>query len=134
METKQIKQLTIAKSDHDILMHYIRTNSMDLKYDRVQAEQLVEEIKDARIVNNSEFPKDVVRLNSKVVIRNTVARQNYGYRIVLPNEADHKNEKVSVLAPMGSALLGVAKGDTVSLPSARGKQHFIVLEVSNPID
>jgi regulator of nucleoside diphosphate kinase len=107
---------------------------MELKYDHIQAEKLIEEIKTARVVTKNEFPKDMVRLNSKVTIRNTIARQNHEYTLVLPEKVDHKNDKVSILAPLGSGLLGFCKGDTITLPSARGTRFYTIIEVSNPVD
>ncbi len=134
MEVTQTNQLIISKNDHDMLMHYMRTNNMELKYDKARSQQFLEEIGNAKILANSEFPNDVVRLNSKVVIRNTIARQNYNYTLVLPDKADQKSEKVSILAPMGIALFGAKKGDTISLPSARGKHHYIIMEVVTQVD
>ena len=134
METKINNQLTIKKNDHNVLMHYLQTTSMDLNYDRVQAEKLTEEVKAARVVNKTEFPKDMIGLNSKVTIRNTIARQNQEYTLVLPEEVDHKNDKVSVLAPLGAALLGFSKGDTITLPSAAGKRFYTIIGVTNPVD
>ncbi len=134
METKINNQLTITKRDYDVLMHYLQTTSMDLNYDRVQAEKLIEEVKTARVVNNTEFPKDMIGLNSKVMIRNTIARQNQEFTLVLPGKVDHKNDKVSILSPLGAALLGFSKGDTITLPSARGKRFYTIVEVTNPGD
>ena len=134
MSTIQSDKLIISKNDYDHLMHYLRTNAPELQYDRIKAEQLIEELENANVVNNTAVPNDVVRLNSKVVVRNTLARQNYEYTIVLPGDTDIRSEKVSVLAPIGSALLGVRKGDTVTLPSPKGKRHYTVLEVTNPVD
>jgi regulator of nucleoside diphosphate kinase len=134
METKINNQLTITKRDYDVLMHYLQTTSMDLNYDRVQAEKLIEEVKTARVVNNTEFPKDMIGLNSKVMIRNTIARQNQEFTLVLPGKVDHKNDKVSILSPLGAALLGFSKGDTITLPSARGKRFYTIVEVTNPVD
>ena len=76
----------------------------------------------------------MVRLNSKVVIRNTIARQNYNYTMVLHDKPDQKSEKVSVLAPIGIALFRAKKGDTIFLPSARGNHHYIITEVVTQVD
>lgn len=134
METTQSSRLTIAKNDHDMLMHYLRTNNMELKYDQAKAQEFMEDIRDAEVINSSEFPSDRVRLNSKVIVRNTLARQNYAYTVVLPDKADQKHEMISILAPMGMALFGAKKGDTISLDSSKGKRHFTIQEVTNPVD
>jgi regulator of nucleoside diphosphate kinase len=134
MEINTDNQLTIKKNDYDTLMHYLKTTSMDLNYDRVQAEKLTEEVKTARVVNKTEFPKDMIGLNSKVTIRNSTTRQNQEYTLVLPGKVNHKNDKVSVLAPLGAALFGVCKGDTIALPSAAGKRFYTIIAVTNPVE
>ena len=134
METIQSSRLTIAKNDHDMLMHYLRTNNMELKYDQAKAQEFMEDIRDAEVINSSEFPSDRVRLNSKVIVRNTLARQNYAYTVVLPDKADQKHEMISILAPMGMALFGAKKGETISLDSSKGRRHFTIQEVTNPVD
>lgn len=134
MEAIRPTSLIVAKKDFDQLMHYLRTNEPELQYDRLKARQLIEELNKAKVVNSSEVPGDVIRLYSKVVVRNTIARQNYHYMLVLPNETDLKQEKISILSPIGGALLGAVKGDTISLPSPRGQRFFTVLEVTNPVD
>ncbi|HRO71768.1 MAG TPA: GreA/GreB family elongation factor [Chitinophagaceae bacterium] len=134
METTQSSRLPIAKNDHDMLKHYLRTNNMELKYDQAKAQEFMEDIRDAEVINPSEFPSDKVRLNSKVTVRNTLARQNYTYTVVLPDKADQKHEMISILAPMGMALFGAKKGDTISLDSSKGRRHFTIQEVTNPVD
>jgi regulator of nucleoside diphosphate kinase len=134
METQKSSELIVSKNDHALLMNYLRTNTPELEYDRTRTVQLIEEFGKARVINNTDFPSDVVRLNSNVVIRNTLARQNYKYTIVLPGNVDFRSEKVSVLGTIGFSLLGSRKGDTITIASPKGKRHFTILEVTNPVD
>lgn len=134
METKIANRLAIPKQDQDVLIHYLQTTSMDLNYDRVQAEKLLEDIKTAEVVPGAEHSRDMIRLNSSVTVRNTIAHQNQEYTLVLPGQVDHQNHRLSILSPLGSALLGKSKGETVKLHSARGTKLFTVLAVTNPVD
>ena len=134
METITNHKLTITQHDYDTLMQYLKTSVPELKYDRQLTNKLKEEVKEPRIVNKNEFPRDMVRLNSKVTLRNTIARQNYEYTLVLPENPETNNDILSVLAPLGGALLGASKGDTITMPSPRGKRIYTIVEVVNPID
>lgn len=140
METKQKKQtndsngLIILKHDYDMLINYVRTKEIELKYDRIMAGQLIEKIGQADKLNKNDFPQDVIRLNSRVKLRDTIARLNYEYTLVIPDDVDHRNDKVSILAPIGYALFGYRKGDTVTLQSSIGKKHYLIQEVVNPVD
>jgi regulator of nucleoside diphosphate kinase len=134
METTQQNRLTVLKQDYDTLLDYVKSKKIELQYERIQAGRLLQEMERAVQLGKSDFPGDVIRLNSKVILRDTMARQNYEYKLVLPGEADQRNDKVSVLAPVGNALFGFRKGDTVTLESARGKRYFTIMEVINPAD
>ncbi len=120
--------MVLSKNDHVEITNFLRTNSPDLKYDRLRAEKLLGELNAAQVLSNSEVPNDVVGLNSRVRIRNTVIRQNQEFVLVLPDRVDRRFDRLSVLDPLGSALLGHRKGDTVTLLTARGKRYYAILE------
>lgn len=100
--------------------------------------KLNEELKEARVLNEDEMPIDVIRFNSKVSI---ISDQGWEktIRIVIPSERDLKQDKISILTPMGAALFGYATGDPVIWDFPTGKQHFTITAVeqqesSNGID
>lgn len=134
METKRNTQLVIAKNDFDRLMHFLRNNEPELQYDRKRAKQLMEELSRSAVVSPAEIPINMIRLNSRVVVRNTMARQNNLYILVLPGETDLKQDKISILSPLGMALLGAVKGDTITLPSTRGQKFYTIVEVTSPVE
>lgn len=90
--------------------------------------KLLEEIKKAQILDDNDVPKDVVRFNSIVAIAS-----NDGWKkelqVVIPKDKDLTLNKISVLAPMGTALLGYAKGDVVDWDLPRGKQQVSIVDV-----
>jgi regulator of nucleoside diphosphate kinase len=74
---------------------------------------------------------DIVRLGSTVVIKDLVTRRDMTVTIVLPSKADIKQKKVSVLAPIGTALIGFRKGQVVSWNVPSGKKDFKIVNVNN---
>ncbi|MBD3890975.1 GreA/GreB family elongation factor [Olleya marilimosa] len=90
--------------------------------------KLSEELKTAQIVNNDEVPEDIVRFNSIV----TIASEN-GWekelQVVIPMDKNVVLNKVSVLAPMGAALLGYSKNDTIDWDFPGGAQKIKIIDV-----
>ncbi len=69
------------------------------------------ELRHAQIVPAQDIPKDVVTMNSEVVLRDMAAREDLVYTLVFPEEANLDLNRISVLAPIGTAMLGCKKGD-----------------------
>jgi regulator of nucleoside diphosphate kinase len=89
------------------------------------ADRLIEEIERADLRASSEMPGDVVTLGSEVTYRQAGRTQTV--QIVAPEEADIESKRISVLTPVGAALLGLRVGQKISweMPD----KHEAVLEV-----
>ncbi|REA60959.1 transcription elongation factor GreAB [Dyadobacter luteus] len=87
------------------------------------------ELNRAVIVENDELPEGCVRLNSTVKVRELTANQDMEFSIVMPSLADMNQRKISVLTPMGAALIGLCKGEKVKWQMPSGLRHFEILEV-----
>jgi len=77
---------------------------------------LVEELDRASVVESTEVPAKVVTMNSKVVLHDLDTSEDVTYSLVFPNEADISSGAISVLAPIGTAILGYREGDIVEWP------------------
>lgn len=90
--------------------------------------KLSEELKTAQIVNDDQVPEDIVRFNSIV----TIASDN-GWekelQVVIPMDKNVALNKVSVLAPMGAALLGYSKNDTIDWDFPGGALKIKIIDV-----
>jgi regulator of nucleoside diphosphate kinase len=75
---------------------------------------LSEELNSATVVDPQKIPSDVLTMNSVVKLKYLNNGKSMQIKIVYPEEADVKNQKVSIFAPLAIALLGYKKGDTVS--------------------
>lgn len=91
--------------------------------------RLGEELKNALIVDENDIPKDIVRFTSHVTVRSEIGWEKT-MQIVIPAEKDAKNDKISVLTPMGAALFGYAEGDSMIWDFPAGKQRLTIVSVA----
>lgn len=83
-------------------------------------EDLEFELDRASIVAPEEMPPDVVTMNSKVIFRMESSNTEFALTLVYPGEVADGEGEISVLAPVGSALLGLREGDEISWPKPGG--------------
>jgi regulator of nucleoside diphosphate kinase len=93
------------------------------------AERLDAELARARLVAQTEVPADVVTMNSDVVYEDTSSGERRTVRLVYPKDAEAERGWVSVLAPVGAALLGLRQGQAIDWPVPRGTRRLRVLAV-----
>jgi regulator of nucleoside diphosphate kinase len=90
---------------------------------------LAGELQRARVVPWAQLPQDVVAMNSTVRLRDLETGEEETYTLVYPADADIEENKLSVLAPVGTALLGYRAGDVVEWPVPAGVSRFRIEEV-----
>jgi regulator of nucleoside diphosphate kinase len=130
---KTKEQLILAKNDYEVIMTNLKTHKGKATFNRQDAEELEAELKKARLVNKEELPCDVVRLNSRVTIKDEMENSILELTVVTPEKADIKEHKISIMSPMGTALIGYRKGNTISWRVPAGKKTFTILEVVYPL-
>jgi transcription elongation factor GreA len=92
--------------------------------------KLEERLASARVIEKREISKDVVSLGSKVRLRDVDAKQTVEYRIVGSAEANPAELKLSNESPVGKAIMGHKKGETVVVTTPRGaKLKYKILEI-----
>jgi regulator of nucleoside diphosphate kinase len=99
------------------------------QHDTPAAESLEMELRRAVIVDPHEVPADVVTMNSEVVYEDCESRARRTVRIVYPHDANASNGRVSVLAPIGSALLGLRVGQSIEWQVPTGTKRVRVVEI-----
>jgi regulator of nucleoside diphosphate kinase len=93
---------------------------------------LREELEQAWIVAAEEIPADVVTLQSEVRVRDSETGISSDYTLVSPAQADVRSGHVSVLAPLGTALLGYREGDEVEWQMPGGVRRLQIERVRQP--
>src|SRR5690606_35070503 len=92
---------------------------------------LAYELSRAKIVKKEKLPEDRVKINSKVTIEDLSSKAKTNLVIVPPANAYIKQQKVSVLTTIASALIGLKLGDEVEWKMPVGLRKYVILEVSN---
>ena len=85
------------------------------------AKRLREEFDRAEIVEPAKMPHDVVSMNSSADCADESSDKHYTLTLVYPKDADADAGKISVLAPVGSALLGLRVGQSINWPGNGGR-------------
>lgn len=119
-------------TDQDLVITTLdleRLRPMLDQYDSPATELLDQELHRAHVVEPGRVPADVVTMNSEVVYEDCDTSARRTVRVVYPQDADAKNGRVSVLAPIGSALLGLRVGQTITWDVPNGQKRIRVVEV-----
>ena len=82
---------------------------------------LEQELARADLVEADRISPDVVTMNSRVVCKDEISGEQHEIELVYPHEADPSKGRVSVLAPVGAALLGMTVGNTIDWPIPGGR-------------
>lgn len=93
---------------------------------REYASRLASEIERAEILPPEQMPADVVTMRSLVRVRDTATGTTQTFHLVYPDEADPDLLKVSILDPLGLAVIGEKVGATVSWESPRGMKSIVI--------
>jgi regulator of nucleoside diphosphate kinase len=84
--------------------------------------KLAEEIEKASVVQPEQIPADVITLNSTARLVDQETKEEMVYTLVFPEDADTSQGKISILAPIGTAMLGYKAGDTFEWDTPGGKR------------
>jgi regulator of nucleoside diphosphate kinase len=128
---KTKSRLVLAKDDYEIIMSYIKRGLPTITFNRQDAEELEMELKKAKLVHKDELPEDIVRLNSTVTIKEEKENKIIELTVVTPERANIKRRLVSIMSPIGTALIGFRKGQQVKWKVPAGKKTFTIMDVQN---
>ncbi|WP_353718996.1 GreA/GreB family elongation factor [Dyadobacter sp. 676] len=116
----------LGKNDFRLLRQFANNfpgspgaNEMSLAY----------ELNRAIVVEEDELPEGSIRLNSRVKVLELTTGKEMEFSIVMPNLADITRQKISILTPMGAAMIGLCQGETVEWKMPAGIRKFKILEV-----
>ena len=131
MTTQRTKPtIILSAEDYErlfILAHAVRKRMPDL------ADELAEEIGRARVLAKGEHPQHIVCMNSAVEFRDDTTGKIQKVTLVYPEEADILQRKVSVLTPVGTALIGLENGQSITWETPSGEsRQLTVLSVRQP--
>lgn len=103
----------------------ITTISHELPY----VHKLEDELKHAEIVAPEEIPPDVVTMRSKIKLKDLDTGEEKIYSIVFSSEATFDDGKISILAPLATALLGYKSGNIVEVEAPSRRRRLLISEI-----
>lgn len=107
------RDIVITSLDKTRLMNILNSPAVQAGPDRERLAELRAELERAVIVEPGEVPADVVTMNSKVKVSDAATGEAREYTLVYPHQADVTRNMISILAPIGTALLGYRAGDVI---------------------
>jgi|SRR5690554_1376816 len=90
---------------------------------------LEKELNRAEILEPSEIPSDIITMNSKICLKDLETGEETVYSLVYPEDADLLEDKISILAPVGTAMLGYQVGDIIDWQVPDGVIQFKVEKI-----
>ena len=123
------RKIVITQADRARLGTLLEKAAQDRLTDRRDLDALELELERARVVDSTAIPADVITMNSTVRLRDLDCDEMLEFTLVYPNESDAERNRISVLAPIGTAIIGYRVGDTIEWPVPAGKVRLAVEEV-----
>lgn len=123
------RKIHITQFDMDRLVELIDGLRLSSKANQANLDLLEKELYRAVVVDSKDIPQDVVTMNSKVGITDTESGETMTYTLVFPSAANISENKLSILAPLGMALLGYRRGDIIQWPVPSGVRKVRVDEI-----
>jgi len=123
------RTILITESDTRQLRRLVDSARWSLQRELPYIEQLEEELDRAEVVAAEDIPQDVVTMNSQVRVLDMDARKETVYTLVFPPDADISRNRISVLAPIGTALLGYRVGDVIEWQVPAGMKRLRIEEI-----
>jgi regulator of nucleoside diphosphate kinase len=111
------------------LKEIVRQGRKTSRRDQGHLAELEQELHRAELIDAEDLSRDVVTMHSTVRVRDLDSGKSAVYTLVFPVEADIEKRRVSVLAPIGTALLGYRAGDRVEWRMPGGTRRLRIEEV-----
>lgn len=118
--------IVLSTGIFDLLKDHIRRR----KLSTYNQEKLVQELRNARQILNKDIPTDVVTVNTRVRVKELETGEEFTYVLVPPAKAKNKNKTISILSPIGVAMVGYSQGSELSWEMPEGIKTYRIEEVS----
>jgi regulator of nucleoside diphosphate kinase len=125
----ELRDIYITKYDLTRLRELLQVGISFAERDRQSLESLQDELDRAHVVEPTAVPHDVVTMNSRARLKDLETNEEKVYTLVFPSEANLEQQKISILAPIGTAILGYRVGDAVEWQVPGGIRKLRIEEI-----
>ena len=123
------RRILITEEDMARLRELVRQGRTTAYRDQDHLAELHAELARAEVVRSGDVSPDVVTMHSTVRVRDLDKGSSVVYTLVFPADADIKRNRISVLAPIGTALIGYRAGDLIEWATPGGLKRLAVEEI-----
>ncbi|QEF97800.1 Regulator of nucleoside diphosphate kinase [Stieleria maiorica] len=123
------RKLFVTLEDFDLLLELLKEELLGAISDPKAARDLATELQHATIVDSASVPDDVVTMNSTVKLTDLETKRTETYTLVYPDDVNITVGRLSILAPIGTAILGNQVGHTVGGSDSADKSILRIDEV-----
>ena len=123
------RTIFVTKEDMQRLTDLVESAERISNRDLPHLRMLTEELQQAEVVGSSQIPADVVTMNSRVRLRDLDSGRESIYILVFPRDADVAQGRISILAPIGTAIIGYRAGDVIVWSVPAGERRFRLEEI-----
>jgi regulator of nucleoside diphosphate kinase len=123
------RRIYITESDARRLRELLRTHRSGNAKDRENLRVLEKELSRAGLVAPDRVMPDVVTMHSRVLVEDVADGESLEVTLAFPEDADAASGRISVVAPIGAALLGYRVGDTVQFNVPRGRRTLRIKQI-----
>jgi regulator of nucleoside diphosphate kinase len=118
------RRILITEDDMARLKALVQGDRGSMRRDQKHLAELQQELERAEVVTAAEIPADRVTMHSTARIRDLATDAREVYTVVFPFEADLARRRISVLAPVGTALIGYSAGDVIEWATPGGTRRL----------
>lgn len=119
----------ISKLDYQRLKQHIEQAKTNTKISRVQIMKLLREVEEATLFDSTKMPADVVTMNSVVSLEYVDTGRNLDVCLVYPEDADSVQNRISIFAPLATALLGYKRGTLARMITPFGSVNVRISQI-----
>ncbi|MGD9898957.1 MAG: nucleoside diphosphate kinase regulator [Calditrichaceae bacterium] len=123
------RKIFITESDLKGLTLLIKSSKNLSPRDREFLKNLSDELERGTVVPEDQIPDNVITMNSEVCLKDMDSGEELIYKLVYPKAADISKNKISILAPIGTALIGFKIGDVIEWKVPVGTRKLKVKKI-----
>ena len=123
------RSIVVTEFDMKRLRKRIEDSQKARSMDSRHVDELSRELSEAEVLPAERIPADVITMNSEVRLRDLEDNEEVTWKLVFPEDADAASGKISVLAPVGTALIGYRVGDIIEWQVPAGTVRYEVLQI-----
>jgi len=123
------RRAIIARSDFEMLEQLLHHDSTRGLADDAVIAALTARLRQAVYLDEGDMPTTVVTMHSIVLLSDIDSGETEEFTLVYPDEADILHGKLTVLAPIGLAVLGSRVGETLSVPVPSGERRLDIADI-----